>query len=137
MLRDFLQLDKSEWVAENDLAFAIRDAYPVSPGHTLVIPKRVISSWFETTIEEKIAIFSLVEETKLELEQIYKPDGYNVGINIGMEAGQTVMHLHVHLIPRMAQDVDNPEGGVRFVIPSKGNYRKPGFIPSTLKGADK
>ncbi|TNF33001.1 MAG: HIT domain-containing protein [Deltaproteobacteria bacterium] len=128
----FLERSESEWVASNALAFAIRDGYSVSPGHTLVIPKRLVASWFETTPDEQRAVFDLVEEVKRELDEELRPDGYNIGINVGEPAGQTVMHLHVHVIPRYCDDVDDPRGGVRFVIPEAGNYKRAGHIPRRL-----
>jgi diadenosine tetraphosphate (Ap4A) HIT family hydrolase len=118
----FLAVPPSEWVAANALAFALRDRYPVSPGHTLVIPRRLVPTWFEATPEEQQALMALVEEVKRDLDLALRPDGYNVGFNAGPAAGQTVMHLHVHVIPRFAGDMDDPRGGVRHVIPSKGNY---------------
>lgn len=118
----FLTIDPSEWVDSNDLAFAIEDQFPVSPGHTLVIPKRVIPTWWEATREEQQAIFDLVDRVKEKLDQELSPDGYNVGFNAGVAAGQTVNHLHIHVIPRYAGDMADPRGGVRHVIPSKGNY---------------
>ncbi len=84
----FLALPTSSWVAKNDLAFAIRDRYQVSPGHTLVIPKRCFPTWFEATTEERLALFALVDEVKAQLDQQHpKPDGYNIGINAGEAAG--------------------------------------------------
>jgi superfamily II DNA or RNA helicase/diadenosine tetraphosphate (Ap4A) HIT family hydrolase/HKD family nuclease len=118
----FLTIDPSEWVDSNDLAFAIRDKFPVSPGHTLVIPKRVIATWWEATREEQQAIFDLVDRVKEILDHELSPDGYNVGFNAGAAAGQTIDHLHIHVIPRYAGDMTDPRGGVRHVIPSKGNY---------------
>ncbi len=126
----FLDLYPDRCIAENDLAFAIRDGFPVTEGHTLVIPKRVVRTWFEATRDEQLAILDLLDELKSELDEQLSPAGYNVGINSGEAAGQTVMHLHVHLIPRYNGDVDDPAGGVRFVIPERGNYKAPGFIPS-------
>jgi diadenosine tetraphosphate (Ap4A) HIT family hydrolase len=123
MTSPFLERPASEWIASNDLAFAIRDAYPVTSGHTLVVPRRLIPTWFEATAEERHAIFELVDEVKRQLDATDQPpDGYNIGINCGMAAGQTVMHLHVHVIPRYSGDVADPTGGVRHVIPDKGNY---------------
>jgi len=87
---------------------SFRDQYPVTPGHTLVIPRRHIATWFEATPEEQSAIFTLVEQVKAELDAEFHPDGYNIGINIGDAAGQTVPHLHVHVIPRYRGDVDDP-----------------------------
>lgn len=119
----FTNRPRSEWVAHNELAFAIRDGFPVSPGHTLVVPFREIPTWFEATREEQAAIFELVGVVKARLDEDMKPAGYNVGFNAGAAAGQTVPHLHVHVIPRYDGDVPDPTGGVRHVIPGKGNYR--------------
>ena len=118
----FLSIAPSEWVASNDLAFAVRDRFPDSKGHTLVILKRLIATWFDATAAERLAIFALVDEVKAALDAELAPQGYNVGFNAGVAAGQTVMHLHVHVIPRFQGDMDDPRGGVRYVIPSKGNY---------------
>jgi diadenosine tetraphosphate (Ap4A) HIT family hydrolase len=123
-LSPFLARPRSEWVASNDLAFAIRDAYPVTPGHTLVVPHRLIATWFETTRAEQVALFALVDVVRQALEVEFHPDGYNVGFNAGEAAGQTVMHLHLHVIPRYKGDSEDPRGGVRHVIPGKGNYLK-------------
>lgn len=119
----FLNVPESEWVASNALAFAIRDRYPVSTGHTLVIPRRLVATWFDATPEEQRALFELVDVVKRGLEEgTARPDGYNLGINVGEAAGQTVFHLHVHVIPRYRGDMADPRGGVRHVIPGKGNY---------------
>jgi diadenosine tetraphosphate (Ap4A) HIT family hydrolase len=118
-------------VAGNAHALAIRDAFPVNPGHTLVVPRRHVSSWFESSSEERLAMFALLDRVRLELDEQLRPDGYNIGINVEEAGGQTVMHLHVHLIPRFKGDVDDPAGGVRFVLPERGNYRCPGRIPRT------
>ena len=109
-------------VATNDLAVAIRDGYPVSPGHTLVIPKRHVASLADITKDEAAALWSLLAEARTQLDTEMKPDGYNVGVNDGRAAGQTVMHLHVHLIPRYEGDRSDPRGGVRWVIPEKADY---------------
>ncbi len=113
---------ESEWVESNALAFALRDKYAVAPGHTLVITRRVVPTWFDATADEKAAILDLVEVVKARLDATRSPDGYNVGFNAGSAAGQTVMHLHVHVIPRYRGDMDDPRGGVRGVIPSKQKY---------------
>jgi diadenosine tetraphosphate (Ap4A) HIT family hydrolase len=119
----FTDIDPSHWVASNDLAFAIRDAYPVTPGHTLVIPRREFADWFDATPSERAAIFALVDTIKAQLDaRDDPPDGYNIGINAGAAAGQTVFHLHVHVIPRRHGDMADPRGGVRHVIPERGNY---------------
>ena len=122
MTSPFLKLPQDRWVAANELAFAIRDGYPVSPGHTLVVPHRLIATWFDATADEQVAIFALVDVVKRQLDAELHPDGYNIGINAGAVAGQTVPHLHVHVIPRFAGDVADPRGGVRHVIPGKANY---------------
>ena len=122
MTSPFLQLPPEAHVASNALAFAIRDGFPVSPGHTLIVPRRLVATWFEATREEQVAMLELVEVVKAQLDAELQPDGYNIGINAGAAAGQTVMHLHMHLIPRFAGDVPDPRGGVRHVIPNKGNY---------------
>lgn len=109
----FCNYSKSEIIAENKLAFAIMDKFPVNDGHTLIIPKRHFKSFFEATEEEIKAIYSLMHEVKEMLDIQYEPVGYNIGINVGYYAGQTVMHLHVHLIPRYKYDVQNPRGGIR------------------------
>jgi diadenosine tetraphosphate (Ap4A) HIT family hydrolase len=118
-------------VADNAMAIAIRDPFPVNPGHTLVIPRRHVASWFETSPEERLAILELLDDMRTRLDAELRPGGYNIGINAGEPAGQTVMHVHVHLIPRFAGDVDDPAGGVRFVIPERGDYRRRGGIPRT------
>ncbi|MFO0651488.1 MAG: DEAD/DEAH box helicase family protein [Polyangiales bacterium] len=118
----FLALHEREHVAANALAFAVRDRHPVSPGHTLVVPRRLVATWFDATRDEQLAILDLVDDVKRRLDEELRPDGYNVGFNVGAAAGQTVMHLHVHVIPRFAGDMDDPRGGVRHAIPSKGNH---------------
>jgi diadenosine tetraphosphate (Ap4A) HIT family hydrolase len=123
--------DGIDLVAENDLAVAFRDRFPVSPGHTLVVTRRHVASWFEATQEEQHAVLALVDQLKKALDAELHPDGYNIGFNVGEAAGQTIPHVHVHVIPRFAGDVDDPTGGVRLAVPDKGNYRRPGFVPSS------
>ena len=118
----FLGVPVEEWVCSNAQAFAFRDRYPVSRGHTLVVTRRVTADWFSATALERVAVLELVEQVKSQLDKELRPDGYNVGFNAGTAAGQTVMHLHLHVIPRFHGDMDDPRGGVRHVIPSKGNY---------------
>jgi diadenosine tetraphosphate (Ap4A) HIT family hydrolase len=107
---------------ENDLAYVHPDKYPVNPGHLLIIPKRHVADFFLTTELEKAALLSLLDEAKNYLDDKHAPAGYNVGINVGEVAGQTISHVHVHLIPRYQGDMENPRGGVRGVIPSKQSY---------------
>jgi diadenosine tetraphosphate (Ap4A) HIT family hydrolase len=140
MASPFLSKPESLWVASNALAFAIRDAFPVSPGHTLVIPRREMATWFQATRAEQLAVLDLVEVVKRQLDETPHPEtgqhpaGYNVGFNIGEAAGQTVMHLHVHVIPRYQGDMDDPRGGVRHVIPWKGNYQRALTAPLATGG---
>lgn len=127
----FLDRPARDHVARNALAFAIRDGFPVSPGHTLVIPFREVATWFEATREEQAAIFELIDVVKAQLDALDpRPAGYNVGFNAGAAAGQTVMHLHLHVIPRYVGDVPDPRGGVRHVMPGKGNYLAATFAPA-------
>src|SRR5437016_11373164 len=106
-------------IASNELAFAIFDRYPVSPGHVLILPKRHVESFFDITSEEREAMLSLLDEMKRKTDETLAPDGYNVGVNVGVAAGQTVMHVHMHLIPRFTGDMENPGGGVGGVIPAR------------------
>lgn len=119
----FFELDEQrELVFETATAFSIYDKFPVSIGHTLVIPKRVVSNYFDLTFREQSALWFMVNKVKLFLQQKYYPDGYNIGINIDETAGQTVSHMHIHIIPRYKGDVENPRGGVRGVIQNKKDY---------------
>ena len=109
-------------IIENENAFAIYDGFPISKGHVLVIPKRVVAEIFDLNDEEYSSCFNLVKDVKKILEEEFKPDGFNIGINNGEKAGQTIFHAHIHVIPRYSGDVDNPRGGIRHVIPGKGDY---------------
>lgn len=109
-------------VLENDIGFVVYDAFPVTEGHCLVVPKRVYSNYFDSTPEEVHGLHDLVFQTKQLLDEKFNPDSYNVGINCGEHAGQTVPHVHIHLIPRYKGDMENPRGGVRGVIPEKQKY---------------
>lgn len=103
----------------------IRDAYPVSPGHTLIIPTRHVPSFFELTTQEQTALLALLGEAKAQLDVEFQPAAYNIGINDGAAAGQTVRHLHIHLIPRYTGDRPDPRGGVRWLFPEKADYWTP------------
>ena len=118
----FCTLDSSRILGENDHAVWIRDGFPVSRGHSLVIPKRHVGSFFAISSEERSAILNLLDQARSAAEDEFAPDGFNVGINDGPAAGQTIFHLHVHLIPRYLGDVDDPRGGVRWVLPEKADY---------------
>lgn len=110
-------------VTSNALAYAVRDGFPVTEAHTLVIPKRHVEDYFGLSDEEVMACNQLLKELRLSiLTQDQLVDGFNIGMNAGAVAGQTIFHCHIHLIPRRKGDVDNPRGGVRHTIPGKGFY---------------
>jgi diadenosine tetraphosphate (Ap4A) HIT family hydrolase len=117
----FCHIDR-EIIAENHNALAIADLFPVSRGHCLVIPKIHIESVFELSGSVYLDCFTLVKDVKNILEAEHNPDGFNIGINCGIHAGQTVMHAHIHVMPRYKGDMPNPRGGVRHIIPGMGNY---------------
>lgn len=105
--------NEKKYILENNLAFAIYDNFPVNKGHVSIIPKRHFASYFDTTTEEVTALNNLIQQVKVILDNDFNPDGYNIGINIGEAAGQTIFHLHIHMIPRYKGDVENPRGGIR------------------------
>ncbi len=109
-------------VAESAVAFAIYDKFPVNPGHALIIPKRHCADYFELSWEEQEGCWRLLNEVRRVVADRFNPDGFNVGINVGAIAGQTVLHVHLHLIPRYRGDVEEPRGGVRGVIPARQQY---------------
>lgn len=115
---------EKEIILENNFAFSINDGFAISKGHSLIIPKREVRSIFELNHEEYSACFSLVREMKEYLENKFHPDGFNIGINDGEYAGQTIMHAHIHLIPRYKNDIDNPRGGVRNILEDKTGYKE-------------
>lgn len=118
----FCSLPPDRIVQASEHAIVIRDGYPVSRGHTLVIPRRHVGSFFDVTPAERDDLMSLLAAARVDLDREFHPAGYNIGINDGAAAGQTVPHLHVHLIPRYAGDRNDPRGGVRWVIPDKAAY---------------
>lgn len=118
----FCQLPDTRIIASSPLALVIRDAYPVSLGHTLIIPKRHIGSFFETNNEERLELLNLLDQARLKVLTEFNPTAFNIGINDGAAAGQTIAHLHIHLIPRYINDQPDPRGGVRWVIPEKAKY---------------
>jgi len=122
----FCNLPKEKVIDENDLAVAFYDAYPVNEGHVLIIPKRHVETYFDATQDEKNAISLLLARAKEKLDERFHPDGYNIGVNVGAAAGQTIFHLHVHLIPRYAGDVPDPRGGVRKIKKSLVPYAEEG-----------
>ncbi len=116
-----LEADR-EIIAQNAIAIAVYDKFPVNNGHALIIPKRHCANYFDLSIAEQTDCWQLLNQVKEIVQQLYNPDGFNVGININEAAGQTVPHVHIHLIPRYAGDVAEPRGGVRGVIPEKRGY---------------
>ena len=121
----FCKIRKEELQFENPLAYSSTDSYPVSEFHSLIVPKRHVETFFELTKDEILACNELILKTK---EKILKQDssvkGFNIGTNAGKSAGQSIMHCHIHLIPRREGDVENPQGGVRSVIPKKQHYKR-------------
>jgi diadenosine tetraphosphate (Ap4A) HIT family hydrolase len=118
----FCGIQESRIKCENDFAIAILDAFPVAKGHTLVVPKRHIASLFDLTEEEQAAVWCLVAVVRGRLLTEFRTDGFNIGVNDGPAAGQTVMHAHVHIIPRQKGDVADPRGGIRWIIADKAQY---------------
>ena len=118
----FCSMDAGRICDANALAISVRDAYPVSPGHTLVMPRRHVGSFFDATSEERSAMLVLLDSAKRQLDSEFGPASFNIGINDGVAAGQTIPHLHMHLIARYAGDVPDPRGGVRWLIPGKADY---------------
>ena len=121
----FCDVKKSERAHENDLAYASYDSYPVSEHHCLIIPKRHIKDYFDLSNDELIACNDLIKVVKKEItNKDPSVKGFNLGTNIGVVSGQSIFHCHFHLIPRREGDVDNPQGGVRSVIPNKQHYKR-------------
>jgi len=111
-----------EIIASTPLSISFFDGFPVSPGHALIIPRRHVASFFDLTKDEQHDMLKLADRVKFFIDEKYHPDGYNVGVNVGEAAGQSIFHVHMHIIPRYKGDVPNPRGGVRGVIHSKQNY---------------
>ena len=121
----FCNIKESDLVKENDLAYASYDSFPVSEGHCLIIPKRHVKDYFDLSNDEIIACNDLIKEIKNEIiEKDNSVKGFNIGSNAGKISGQSILHCHIHLIPRRAGDVENPQGGIRSVIPSKQHYKR-------------
>jgi diadenosine tetraphosphate (Ap4A) HIT family hydrolase len=118
----FCRLERNRIRLESEFAVSFLDGFPITQGHTLVIPKRHVVSLFELPDEEQAAIWKLVTQVRASLAAELQPDGFNVGFNDGTASGQTVMHAHVHIIPRYIGDVTDPRGGVRWIMPDKARY---------------
>jgi diadenosine tetraphosphate (Ap4A) HIT family hydrolase len=111
-----------ELIVETATVYSFYDKFPVSKGHALIVPKRLVSNYFDLTLKEQTACWIVANKVKTILQEKYNPDGFNIGININEDAGQTISHCHIHIIPRYKGDVENPRGGIRGVIPSKKEY---------------
>jgi diadenosine tetraphosphate (Ap4A) HIT family hydrolase len=118
----FCSPDDRDIIVKGSLWYTRWDKYPVTKGHLLVIPFRHVQNFFDLTQDERVSLFGMLDDCKRLLDKTYAPDGYNIGVNIGYAAGQSVMHCHVHVIPRYKGDTDYPRGGVRGVIPDKKEY---------------
>lgn len=116
------KISKGKVLFEDTFWVALEDGFPVSKGHTLIVPKRHVASFFDLTKDEFATLQEMIRRVKERHDNQYRPDGYNIGVNVGEAAGQSVFHVHVHVIPRYKGDVANPRGGVRGVIPSKQSY---------------
>ena len=118
----FCELNPALIFHESELVVGLWDRYPVSPGHALLVPRRHITDWFDASMDEQQALIAGLEAAKREIEKEHAPDGYNIGINSGDAAGQTIFHLHVHLIPRYTDDEEDPRGGIRKLFPDRTRY---------------
>jgi diadenosine tetraphosphate (Ap4A) HIT family hydrolase len=118
----FCAISADRTVESSKHAFVVSDAFPVSPGHSLVISRSHVPDIFDLAPVEVDDMLRLIRSTRERIDRDLQPAGYNIGVNIGKDAGQTIMHVHVHIIPRYAGDVDDPRGGVRSVIPGKVQY---------------
>ncbi len=121
-MKSFLEISQDRIIYRNEYFFIIKDAFPVSPGHMLIISNDVKVDYFELSKLERDSLSEIILKAKDLIEADYAPDGYNIGMNCGETAGQTVFHFHCHVIPRYKGDMENPRGGVRHCIPGKGNY---------------
>ena len=120
----FCTIAHEKIVAQNAHAFTVRDTLPVSPGHTLIVPKRHIAGIFEAEPDEVAALWEALQKARMQLLTEFSPDGFDIGINDGLAAGQTILHLHIHIIPRYKGDMPDPRGGIRWIFPDKAVYWK-------------
>jgi diadenosine tetraphosphate (Ap4A) HIT family hydrolase len=121
-MKNFLSIPATKKLFQNDHFFIIEDGFPVSPGHLLIISNKLRADYFSLTLREQHVLVETIEIGKDFILAKHTPDGFNIGMNCGGAAGQTVFHFHCHLIPRYIGDMENPRGGVRYCIPEKGNY---------------
>jgi diadenosine tetraphosphate (Ap4A) HIT family hydrolase len=121
----FCDSNNAELIEENDLCYSRKDGYPVTPRHTLIIPKRHVASYFDLYDREVKAMHQMLIEMKNKIQGYDETvSGFNIGVNAGEDAGQSIFHVHMHLIPRRKGDIDNPQGGVRGVIPNRRTYTR-------------
>ena len=118
----FCNLETSKILLENKVGIALRDAFPVTEGHSLVVPKRHVASLFDLDVHEQTTLWQTAAEVRARLVEEFHPAGFNIGVNDGQAAGQTVMHAHIHVIPRYTGDATDPRGGVRQIFPNKARY---------------
>ncbi len=116
----FCHMPEEQRFYDGALVYGIWDSHPASPGHALLIPKRHVPTWFDASADEQAELLTAIDAARAAIEKNHAPDGYNIGMNVGAAAGQTVFHLHLHVIPRYAGDVPDPRGGVRRVLPGRG-----------------
>ncbi len=116
------KVEDKDYLIENETAVSFLDSYPLTEGHTLIIPKRHISEIFNLDSKEYTDIWEIINATNKSLTDTLSPDGFNIGVNVGKEAGQTIDHAHLHLIPRYKGDIADPRGGIRWIIPDKAPY---------------
>ncbi|MHA8088288.1 HIT family protein [Aquirufa sp. Wall-65K1] len=121
-MKDFSNIQPDRLIYKNNSFFVIEDAFPVSQGHLLIISNQIRKDYFELTESEKTELWSTIDKVKELIEIKHQPDGYNIGMNCGESAGQTVFHFHCHVIPRYKGDMENPRGGIRHCINGKGYY---------------
>lgn len=121
-MKNFTNIEKDKILYKNEYFFIIKDGFPVSPGHLLIISNEKRKDYFELNKDESENLIKTIEIAKNIIETEYHPDGYNIGMNCGVAAGQTIFHFHCHLIPRYNGDMENPKGGVRHCVLGKGNY---------------
>ena len=118
----FCTPDRGRLFHESELVLGLWDGYPVAPGHALLVPKRHVGTWFDASAEEQRELVQGIDFAHAAILECHRPDGFNVGMNLGAAAGQTVPHLHLHVIPRYVGDVEDPRGGVRWVVPARAVY---------------
>lgn len=118
----FCRVDLKHVLLSNEVAYSIRDKFPVSPGHTLVIPRSHVASVYDLSSREQCALWELTRAVREALRSTLGIDGFNIGLNDGLAAGQTIEHAHIHVIPRRSGDCSDPRGGIRFIFPGKARY---------------